>query len=166
MHFSKLAALATCAGLSHAWLPHEVANKKLHARDITPDTRLRARDGSELFKRQAGSLNKGIRGVNLGSLFLFEPWIAQNEWQRIGCGNAGSEFDCGRALGQDGVNKAFQDHWGSWYSQDDFQQMKSAGLNTVRIPLGYWMYEDIVDSSTEPFPQVISPTCRCVLFYS
>jgi glucan 1,3-beta-glucosidase len=29
-------------------------------------------------------------------------------------------------------------HWGSWITEDDFAQISAAGLNTVRIPIGYW----------------------------
>lgn len=94
-----------------------------------------------------------VRGVNLGSLFVFEPWLAEDQWSAIGCGGQNSEFDCGLSLGQDGVNSAMQSHWGSFYNQTDFSDMVNLGLNTVRIPVGYWMYENVVDSSSEPFPQ-------------
>jgi glucan 1,3-beta-glucosidase len=29
-------------------------------------------------------------------------------------------------------------HWDSWVTEDDFRQISEAGLNHVRIPLGYW----------------------------
>ncbi|KAI9729166.1 MAG: hypothetical protein M1834_007073 [Cirrosporium novae-zelandiae] len=94
-----------------------------------------------------------IRGVNLGSLFVFEPWLAETEWTRIGCEGKNSEFDCVSALGQTAANTAFQDHWSQWVTEDDFVLMSNYGLNTVRIPVGYWMDEDIVYSDSEYFPQ-------------
>lgn len=94
-----------------------------------------------------------IRGVNLGSMFVFEPWIAETEWSNMGCGSYNSEFDCVSGLGQSQANTVFQNHWNSWITQSDISQMQSYGLNTIRIPVGYWMYESIVYSGSEHFPQ-------------
>ncbi|KAI5799049.1 putative glucan endo-1,6-beta-glucosidase B [Geopyxis carbonaria] len=93
-----------------------------------------------------------IRGVNLGSLFVVEPWMMSQSWASMGCGGQSSEFDCMLALGQEAGDAAFATHWDSWITQDDLKAMASYGLNTVRIPLGYWLKEDLVDSS-EHFPR-------------
>lgn len=98
-----------------------------------------------------------IRGVNLGSLFVFEPWIAHDEWDNIGCGGQESEFDCVSNAGQEQANQAFQGHWNSWITEGDLDEMLSYGINTIRIPLGYWLLEDIVYDS-EHFPQASLPT--------
>lgn len=132
-----------------AWLPHLNAH------------RMESRDGSNFFNNSAKSIEgrwlptngNPIRGVNLGSLFVLEPWMASNSWSTMGCDGQQSEFDCVSHLGQDAANSAFQNHWGSWITQDDFKQMQSYGLNAVRIPLGYWLDEDIVYSDSEHFPQ-------------
>ena len=84
-----------------------------------------------------------IRGVNLGSLFIVEPWMASDEWANMGCGSAKSEFDCVSALGQDTANSRFAQHWSSWITQGDINQMISYGLNTIRIPVGYWIWESL-----------------------
>ena len=97
--------------------------------------------------------NFEVRGVNLGSQFIVEPWMASDEWSSMGCGNAGSEFDCVSALGQSAANSAFQHHWDTWTTQQDIEQMKSYGLNTIRIPIGYWIREDLVYTDSEHFPQ-------------
>ena len=31
--------------------------------------------------------------------------------------------------------------------------MVSAGLNSIRIPLGFWIVEDIVDKTQEPYAE-------------
>jgi len=49
-----------------------------------------------------------IRGVNLGGLFISEPWMMMDEWQNMGCANTKSEFDCVRLLGQAAADNAFQ----------------------------------------------------------
>ncbi|KAI0899156.1 glycoside hydrolase family 5 protein [Annulohypoxylon nitens] len=98
-------------------------------------------------------LNNGkIRGVNLGSQFIIEPWMANDEWHSMGCGNANDEWQCVKALGQDKADAAFKKHWDTWTTQDDIKTIKSYGLNTVRIPVGYWIREDLVQQG-EYFPR-------------
>lgn len=55
--------------------------------------------------------------------------------------------------GQDIADKNFQAHWKRWINQTDLDEMLSYGLNTIRVPLGYWLKEDLVDDS-EHFPKV------------
>ncbi|KAJ3204575.1 hypothetical protein HDU82_005749 [Entophlyctis luteolus] len=98
-----------------------------------------------------------IRGVSLGALFVFEPWLAEAEWARIGCGGQRSEFDCVMALGQTAADAAFQDHWDTWIARADITEITRAGLNTVRIPVGYWLREDIVYADSEHFPRGALP---------
>lgn len=94
-----------------------------------------------------------IRGVNLGSLFIIEPWMASTEWSSMGCDGANDEWACVQNLGQDAADAAFQSHWSSWVTQDDLSTMSGYGLNTIRVPVGYWINEDLVDRSSEYFPQ-------------
>lgn len=107
-----------------------------------------AKDGTDLFNRTSRfsstkrTLPSGkIRGVNLGSQFVFEPWIAESEWSSTGCAGQQSEFDCVSTLGQATANSKFQAHWARWITQDDINLMKSYSLNTIRIPVGYWLKE-------------------------
>ena len=97
--------------------------------------------------------NLPIRGVSLGSQFIVEPWMANDEWNSMGCGGTNSEFDCVSKLGQAQANTAFAKHWGSWTTQADISKMKSFGLNAIRILVGYWIREDLVYSDSEHFPQ-------------
>lgn len=150
--FAGLCALCALSGLASAWLPGE-------HRDIFSS------DGKNLFNQTIPSSSSNgtekrwlpasgkIRGVNLGSLFVFEPWIGESEWSSMGCGGQKSEFDCVMHLGQDAANSAFQGHWGRWITRDDILQMQSYGLNTIRIPVGYWLREDIVYRDSEYFPE-------------
>ncbi|KAG7142925.1 glucan endo-1 like protein [Verticillium longisporum] len=135
VRLSSLAAAVSWLQLSSAWLPSE---------------------------RPEGTLNKKwlpgsgkIRGVNLGSLFVFEPWIANSAWTGLGCEDSpdrSSEFDCVSKLGQEQADAAFQGHWASFITESDLDEMKRYGINTIRIPLGYWLDRSLVDSS-ENFPQ-------------
>jgi aryl-phospho-beta-D-glucosidase BglC (GH1 family) len=91
--------------------------------------------------------------VNLGSLFIIEPWLSGTTWSNMGCSSLASEFDCMRHLTQGPGDEAFAKHWDTWITQSDIQEMASLGLNTVRIPVGYWMHEEIVYRDSEWFPK-------------
>jgi glucan endo-1,6-beta-glucosidase len=82
-----------------------------------------------------------------------EPWMVPKEWNAMGCGAYKSEFDCVSGLGQANANAAFQQHWQNFITEEDFIQMNSYGINTVRIPVGYWMLESLVYADSEHFPQ-------------
>ncbi|KEP49177.1 glycoside hydrolase family 5 protein [Rhizoctonia solani 123E] len=102
-----------------------------------------------------------VYGVNLGSWLLAEPWMFPKEWvERMGgdscddCSQcAASEFDLVKKLGQDRADQVFKEHWSTWFKQEDVDAIANAGLNTVRIPLGYWIVEDLVDRQTEFYPR-------------
>ncbi|EFX04331.1 endoglucanase 2 [Grosmannia clavigera kw1407] len=148
---SRVTSIATALsllGVASAWLPQQNVD------------RMEARDGSNLFNttkqiegRWLTTDGKPLRGVNLGSQFILEPWMASNTWSSMGCGGQNSEFDCVSHLGQSAANSAFQSHWGSWIVESDLNDMQSYGLNAIRIPLGYWLDESIVYSDSEHFPK-------------
>jgi len=146
-----LALLALFVSQTSAWFPEEQKHilsadgKNLFSHNGTAD-------GNTTSKRWLQASGK-IRAVNLGSLFVFEPWLAGTEWSNMGCGASLSEFDCVTALGQDQANAVFQNHWNTWITKNDITQMQSYGLNTIRIPVGYWMMESIVYTDSEHFPQ-------------
>ena len=41
-------------------------------------------------------------------------------------------------------------HWNSFITANDFQQISAAGMNHVRIPIGYWA---VVPQEGEPYVQ-------------
>ena len=150
-----LLILAAFISLVLAWLPGE--HKELLSRDgVNLFDRKGTSEAEELTKRflpnSYGNDKNKIRGVNLGALFVLENWLADNVMSGWGC-NSTSEFNCVSSLhDQSKANGDFQRHWKTWINSSDFSRMVSYGLNTVRIPVGYWFYETLVDSS-EHFPQ-------------
>ncbi|GLB41591.1 putative glycosyl hydrolase 5 (cellulase A) family protein [Lyophyllum shimeji] len=118
-----------------------------------------------------------IYGVNLGSWLVLEPWMLPQEWIDMGgerCDDCStciaSEFTFAQAY-PDTVDDKFNEHWlspasnfnplgtyfaifrNTWFNQDDVDKFVELGLNTVRIPLGYWIVEDLVDRTTEFYPR-------------
>ncbi|KAI0343318.1 glycoside hydrolase family 5 protein [Trametopsis cervina] len=100
-----------------------------------------------------------IYGVNLGSWLVLEAWMLPAEWAAMGgetCSDCSqciaSEFAYAQAYPKT-VDQAFAKHWDTWFTQDIVSQLKAAGINTVRIPLGYWLVEALVDRKTEYYPR-------------
>ena len=60
-----------------------------------------------------------------------EPWIVPSVFEAAGP-SAIDEYTIGEA-GYD-----LTGHWSSWITEGDFAQIAAAGLNHVRIPIGYW----------------------------
>ena len=50
----------------------------------------------------------------------------------------------GQNLDNDTMLDILTSHWETWITEDDIKEIASLGLNAVRIPVGYWMYEDII----------------------
>lgn len=46
-------------------------------------------------------------------------------------------------LGPDECRSVLSRHWSSFISQDDFHRIAGAGMNHVRIPVGYWAVEHV-----------------------
>jgi glucan endo-1,6-beta-glucosidase len=81
-----------------------------------------------------------------------------------------SEWSLATYLGQEQTNQVFQQRaspraysftlhaeiftdWQSWLQQSDVDNIVAANLNTVRIPMGFWIIEDIVDRPAEPYAE-------------
>lgn len=78
--------------------------------------------------------------------------MAGDEWNSMGCGSSNDEWSCVQLLGQDAADAAFRTHWQTWITPDDLKEIQSYGLNTVRIPVGFWINEDLVNDG-EYYPR-------------
>ncbi|KAI7875383.1 glycoside hydrolase [Lichtheimia hyalospora FSU 10163] len=86
-------------------------------------------------------------GVNLGSLFCLEGWLApaqlkssglQHDWE--------SESDYLESCqSRESARNALEDHWKTFVTEKDFEFLASAGINSVRVPIGYWIAADHED---------------------
>ncbi|KAI9705019.1 MAG: exo-1,3-beta-glucanase [Candelina mexicana] len=95
--------------------------------------------------------NNKVRGVNLGGWFVLEPWITPslfNEWANGG--GVVDEWTLSQALGRDEAHSRLDNHWRTFITRDDFFEIARAGLNHVRIPIGYWA---ITPLDGEPYVQ-------------
>lgn len=73
---------------------------------------------------------------------MLEPWITPSIFDAAGDA-AVDEWSLCAALGQDQCRSVLSAHWDSWVTADDLSQIAAAGMNHVRIPVGYWAIEHL-----------------------
>ncbi|ODV91252.1 glycoside hydrolase family 5 protein [Tortispora caseinolytica NRRL Y-17796] len=93
-----------------------------------------------------------MRGVNLGGWFVLEPYMNSNLWSEFTDPSniPVDEYHFCSYYGKDTATAKLTNHWNTYYTESDFVQIKAAGLNTVRIPIGYWAFGNFFD---EPYVQ-------------
>ncbi|CRG90233.1 glucan 1,3-beta-glucosidase [Talaromyces islandicus] len=85
-----------------------------------------------------------VRGVNLGGWLVLEPWITPSLFEKGGPA-AVDEYTLTQCLGKDAAYSLLSQHWNSFITAGDFQQISAAGMNHVRIPVGYWAVAPLPD---------------------
>mmetsp|Transcript_40256 Transcript_40256/g.131531 ORF Transcript_40256/g.131531 Transcript_40256/m.131531 type:complete len:712 (-) Transcript_40256:230-2365(-) len=97
---------------------------------------------------RAGSssvLGMQLRGVNLHGWLVLQPWVTPSLFYQFeGKGRGATAFDmhgfC-RVLGPSEANRQLRQHWRAWVTERDLARLASQGINTLRIPVGDWMWE-------------------------
>ncbi|TFK19269.1 cytoplasmic protein [Coprinopsis marcescibilis] len=74
------------------------------------------------------------RGVNLGSWFVLERWITESPYREAEA-PAQSDLDVAKGRNAKGI---LEKHWDSWIGVHDWNRLVSLGINSVRIPIGYY----------------------------
>lgn len=84
-----------------------------------------------------------LRGVNIGGWLVTEPFITPSIYNAHSVTDeVHDEWTLCAKLGKQGCYNVLKPHWDSWVKLADFQKIKNAGFNVVRIPIGYWAYAD------------------------
>ena len=114
-------------------------NKSNHICEVTP--------GQEDVK-----LNQfHFRGAALGGWLVLEPWItpslfyqflgASQKWGDKAPDHVGLDsMSFCEALGPKEGNKQLRRHWKTWVTEQQIIDLQALGADTVRIPVGDWMY--------------------------
>ncbi len=79
-----------------------------------------------------------IRGVNLGGWLVLEPWITPALFEGT---KAKDELSLCRELG-DQAEEILRLHRDHFITEADFRWLARCGINTVRLPIGYWVFGD------------------------
>jgi glucan 1,3-beta-glucosidase len=77
-----------------------------------------------------------IRGVNIGSWLVIEKWMSDSllDWA-----TAIDQYTFDSLPGSDLLLRL---HWETYFTEADVRKIASWGLNTLRIPIGYWSYDN------------------------
>lgn len=92
----------------------------------------------------------GVRGVNLGSWLVLEKWMTPEVFEGV---DAYDEYTLARALPAEEYARRMENHRRTFITEEDFAAIADMGLNTVRIPIPYYIFGDRTD---EPYPPCIS----------
>ncbi|KAI0059440.1 glycoside hydrolase family 5 protein [Artomyces pyxidatus] len=82
-----------------------------------------------------------VRGVNLGGWLVLEPWITPSLFDQTGNSAIVDEWTFGLYQNHQTALATLQNHWNTWITEADFAAIAAAGLNHVRLPIGYWAWE-------------------------
>jgi glucan 1,3-beta-glucosidase len=80
-----------------------------------------------------------IHGVNLGGWLVLEKWIKPTLFAGS---DAEDEYTLCQSLGREKAAALLKQHRETWITADDFAWMKDRGINSVRLPVGYWVAEE------------------------
>ena len=80
-----------------------------------------------------------IRGVNLGGWLVLEKWITPSLFEDI---KGQDEFSLSTELGVSLARKRLDNHRKSFITKHHIRQISRMGLNVVRVPVGYWLFDD------------------------
>ncbi|TDH70334.1 hypothetical protein CCR75_002904 [Bremia lactucae] len=101
--------------------------------------------------RHATPFNKQVRGANLGGWLVLEPWITPTLFYQFlstqeRYGDKAPEktamdmFTFCTALGKKEANRQLRIHYTTWVTEADLKEMAQAGVNSLRVPVGDWMF--------------------------
>ncbi|CAH0521566.1 unnamed protein product [Peronospora belbahrii] len=102
--------------------------------------------------KHATPFDKQVRGANLGGWLVLEPWITPSIFYQF----LGTQHRYGEkapektamdmhsfctALDKEEANRQLRIHYATWVSEDDIKEMAEAGVNSLRVPVGDWMFK-------------------------
>eukprot|EP00965_Chrysotila_dentata_P109005 3601031-Pleurochrysis_carterae.AAC.3 len=94
--------------------------------------------------RAMNPLHLDVRGVNLGGWMVLQPWITPSLFYQFeGRPPDRTAMDmhsfC-EVLGPQEGNRQLREHWRKWVTEREIRKIAEQGLNTVRVPVGDWMW--------------------------
>lgn len=84
-----------------------------------------------------------LQGVNLGGWLVIEKWMTED----LFTGAFASAKDQYTFDSLPGSLSALEQHWSTFFTEADITSLAKAGFNALRIPIGYWAY----DNSNTPY---------------
>ena len=86
-----------------------------------------------------------LHGVNLHGWMIIVPWVTPSLFYQFEGEKqdrvAMDMYNFCRVLGPEEGNRQLREHWRHWLTEDDLVRLASQGINTLRLPVGDWMWE-------------------------
>lgn len=79
-----------------------------------------------------------LQGINLGGWLIAEQWMTPDLFRDV---TRHGERALGRELGVEVAHGRLETHRKTFITEKDFAWIKHAGFDTVRLPVGYWLFE-------------------------
>ena len=108
-----------------------------------------------------------LRGVNLGGWLVLEPWVTPSLFYQFEGKpppqTAMDHYTFCSILGPREGNRQLREHWRKWVTEDDLRALVDQGINTLRIPVGDWMWQPYSpytgSAQASPREGVRNPSC-------
>ncbi|KAF9523909.1 exo-1-3-beta-glucanase [Crepidotus variabilis] len=91
-----------------------------------------------------------VRGVNLGGWLVLESFITPSLFDSTDDARVIDEYTFGKYQDHATALSKLQQHWDTFITEKDFADIAAAGLNHVRLPIGFWAWDV---SGGEPYVQ-------------
>lgn len=108
-------------------------------------------DNVAALNKDFGYGTNPIRGVNLGGWLSIEPWITPSFFEPYNEAVV-DEWNLCLKLGT-AAKLTIEKHYATFITEDDFTQIKAAGLDHVRIPYSYWAVQTY---DNDPYVEYVS----------
>lgn len=92
---------------------------------------------SKDIKKNEKSIEKQIEGVNLGGWLVLEKWMTPELYKGY---NAEDEYHLLKEMGSN-AQSVIKKHRDTFIVEDDFKWLSNVGINTIRIPIGHWIFD-------------------------
>ncbi|KAI3952433.1 hypothetical protein MKX01_005300 [Papaver californicum] len=83
-----------------------------------------------------------VRGVNLGGWLVVEGWMKPSLFDGLPKGGLQGEYQLSKGHGPKKAKQVLTEHRNTFVTRDDFQFLSQHNINTVRIPVGWWITKD------------------------
>ncbi|KAF9479440.1 glycoside hydrolase [Pholiota conissans] len=82
-----------------------------------------------------------VRGVSLSGWLVLEPWITPTIFDATNDPRIVDEYTYKQYQNHSQALVKLQHHWDTFITEADFAAIAAAGLNHVRVPIGFWAFD-------------------------
>ena len=90
--------------------------------------------GDKLFDQASGGRRIVLRGVNAGGWLVTENWMCPN---KVAASETETYESFVQRFGRERADELYEVYRDSWWGEEDFANIRSLGMNVIRLPLGW-----------------------------